>query len=469
MKNRILALGILALLLFGLGTSCKKDTPEDPNVYITNWMYQNMEEVYFWNTTMPAQSTLSSIKDPDAFFNKLIYTPEDRWSWLTDDYTGLMEEFAGTPTSMGFSPMYGKFSDSENVFVLIAYVYPGSPADRAGIKRGSIIMKVDGVQLNTTNYQTLLQKDKYTVNLGILMGNSISVSPVTLSLTAEIIDANPIIYHTVLNVGGTLIGYMVYVEFINGSNDILLDKLGEIIDEFKNQGITDLVIDLRYNPGGEITAANYFASCLAPQSNVTNKSVFVRFNYNTIIQNEIISIEGSESEYLVNKFSNTGHHIDLDRLYFLTGQRTASASELLMTGLSPYMQVIKIGEQTYGKYTGAWVISDTNDPPKHNWAIVPIVSKYSNSVGFTDFKDGLTPDYAIEDDLFDAKPFGDESDPLLGKAIELITGQPALAKKSAGPNIPFQQLGSSELTRKSNLLIPRPEFIIEKAAIGMED
>ena len=87
------------------------------------------------------------------------------------------------------------------------------------------------------------------------------------------------------------------------------------------------------------------------------------------------------------------------------------------------MNSIIVGEPTYGKYTGAFVISDNNDTVNANWAIVPIVLKYSNAAGYTDFVDGLTPDYVVKDDLINAVPFGDTSDPQLAKALELITGQ----------------------------------------------
>ena len=120
--------------------------------------------------------------------------------------------------------------------------------------------------------------------------------------------------------------------------------------------------------------------------------------------------------------------MDFSRVYFLTTSFSASASELLIVGLRPYMDVVVVGESTYGKYTGMWVIYDFDEPPAHNWAILPIVLKYANSLGYTDFKNGLEPDIAVEDNLFQAKPFGDTEDPILSAALEDITG---LSLKSA--------------------------------------
>jgi carboxyl-terminal processing protease len=458
-----LIIGFFSILIL----SCKKDVNEpDPQVKLNSeimqWMYDAMDEVYYWNSTLPPFISLKSETDPETFFNKLIYTPEDSWSWLTKDYAALQAEFAGTPTSMGISPVFGKFSDSDKVFIIIAYVYPGSPAYRSGIKRGDIILKIDGQDLDTTNYSELYNQDSYSVNLGYYYNGSLSASSTTIALTAEIINSNPVVFDTILQYNESKIGYLVYVEFISGENNSLLNDFGLIIDDFKSQGITDLVVDLRYNPGGEIKAANYIGSCIAPLTDVSGKKVFVKFNYNSFIQLYFENNEGPNSVNLVNRFADNGHNLNLSRVFFLTGQNSASASELLMIGLQPYMEVVKIGEQTYGKYTGAWVLTDTNDPPKHNWAIVPIVSKYANAVGFTDFKNGLAPDYLIDDDLLMAKAFGDVTDPMLTQAVELITGQSLNLKKSIKSKLNYNKLFTPSQSIYYNLFLDKPEFLIQE-------
>ncbi len=470
MKIKSLLIALIAGFFAVTSLSCIKQDPDpDPqpntpvdslailNAQIMGWMYGAMDEVYFWSSYLPELSTLQNETDPETFFNKLIYTPEDRWSWLTKDYTALMEEFAGTPTSMGISPIFKRFRESDNVFIFIAFVYPGSPADKAGIKRGDIIMKIDGIELDISNYSMLYNQSSYSVNLGDYSNGTISTRSESVSITAEIINSNPIVFDTILIFNNHKIAYLTYVEFISGTNDNLLEEFGSQIDEFKNQGVTDLVIDLRYNPGGEITAANYLASCLAPASDVSTKQIFVKFVYNTLVQNYFKENEGSNSPNLVNRYATNGHSINLSRVFFLTSDRSASASELLIIGLKPYMEVIQIGDSTYGKFTGAWVLPDFNDPPKHNWAIVPIVSKYSNAEGFTDFADGLAPDYYFVDDIFEAKPFGDIADPMLGKAVELITGESFGIKKSIEPYIRFQTLPNPSESIKNNLFLPKPE------------
>jgi C-terminal processing protease CtpA/Prc len=457
-------IGLSALYISG----CKKEETEAEhqaklNSQIMQWMYDVMDEVYLWNSKIPPLSSVNDETDPEAFFYSLIYTAEDRWSWLTDDYIALEQEFAGTPTSMGIHPVPGRFSESDIVFIIVAYVYPDSPADRAGVKRGDIIVEINETELTTSNYYSLFNLPAYTITLGKFSEGAISTTTRKISLTAETIDSNPVVFDTILQYNSHKIGYLVYVEFISGSNNMLLQDFGLIMDNFKNLGVTDLVIDLRYNPGGEISAVNYLASCIAPSSAVSGKKIFVKFTYNPEIQGYFEKYYNTYSDRIENRFADNGHNLDFNSIYFLTGERSASASELIIMGLEPYMNVIQIGDTTYGKYTGAWVLTDTNVPPKHNWAIVPIVSKYENSVGFTDFTNGLEPDYPIEDNLFDAKPFGDISDPMLGKAVELITGLQLGLKKSLKSNVNYNRLIMPSESLKSNLYLEKPEFVLQGA------
>jgi len=462
LKYAFLSIVLVSFLL--TSTSCKKELTDAEiearlNTKIMQWMYDTMDEVYFWNSKLPSFNSVKGETDPEVFFDKLIYTPEDKWSWLTKDYAALQEEFAGTPTSMGISPFPGLFSGSDKVFIVVAYVYPDSPAAKSGLKRGDIIMRIDNKELTKENYYSLFSQSKYSVTLGHYYNGSISLTSKTIALVAEVIDSNPIVFDTVLNINNSKIAYLTYVEFISGTNEVLLNEFGLLMDEFKNEGATDLVIDLRYNPGGEISAANYLASCIAPEAVVANKKIFVEFIYNPQIQLYFETEFGSESDYLINRFIPAGHNANFNKVYFLVSDRSASASELLMIGLKPYMDVYQIGDTTYGKYTGAWVLPDQNTPPEHNWAIVPIVSKYSNSAGLTDFKEGLAPDFYIKDRLLEAKAFGDISDPMLAKAIELITGVVVEKKKNTEIEMSFKTIVAPDFYLKSNLILETPDFL----------
>jgi len=415
---------LAALVLLSLLASCRKedDTPQDENIQVSQWLYDWMKDVYFWNDKLPAAIDVGEKTDPEAFFYELIYDEEDKWSYITDDWKSMEEELSGTPVSKGYSPAFGFFSGTSRVFIVVEYVYPASPAHNAGLKRGDIILTINGETMDTNNYYDLYSQSSYTAGLGVYTNSTITLSGKTITMTAASFQADPLIFDSVYTIADRKIGYMVYTEFISGENDQYLASLDRIFDRYKSSGISDVIIDLRYNPGGEIDPSGYLASALAPYSVVSSSSIFVTFLYNKDLQSYFEKKEGLESENLIYKFPANSHNIDFNRVYFLTSYFSASASELLIVGLRPYMDVVVVGASTYGKYTGMWIIYDFDEPPAHNWAILPIVMKYANSLGYTDFKNGLEPDIAVEDNLFQAKPFGDTEDPILSAALEDITG-----------------------------------------------
>jgi C-terminal processing protease CtpA/Prc len=190
-------------------------------------------------------------------------------------------------------------------------------------------------------------------------------------------------------------------------------------------------MDIRYNPGGRVSVARHIASVVSPSDVPTDDNIFVRYQWNEDYQNYFTEKYGENSENLVLFFdSEPALNLDLTDIYFLTSRHSASASELIIIGLEQYMNVIQIGENTYGKFYGSITVPDTEEPVRHNWAIQPLVFKFANAVGFTDFNAGLIPDVEIDDDFRNMKPFGDITDPILAEALEQITGVSPIAKKT---------------------------------------
>jgi carboxyl-terminal processing protease len=449
---------LTAMALLSLLASCSKDDiPQDAEtqkmVEVSEWLYGWMKDVYFWNETFPAAINLKEKTDPKAFFYELLYDEEDKWSFITDDWKALEAELSGTPVSMGYSPAFYRFKGTNRVFIITEYVYPASPAHASGLKRGDIILTIDGEYMDTINYYDLYSQSSYTAGLGVYDDNTIILSGKTITMTAASFSADPLIFDTVFSIADRKIGYLVYTEFIRGKNNQYLASLDQVFDQYKSDGISDIIIDLRYNPGGEIDASGYLASALAPYSVVSSSSTFVTFLYNEDLQSYFEKKEGPESENLVYKFPVNSHNMNLSHVHFLTTYYSASASELLIVGLRPYMDVSVVGEWTYGKYTGMWVIYDFDEPPAHNWAILPIVMKYANSVGYTDFKYGLEPDILAEDNLLEAKPFGDIEDPVLNAALEDITGT-SLKSAQTVEKSKYLRVDNNKDRLRRNLFIP---------------
>jgi len=424
-KRRYLFLLVLFAGLF-FNQSCNKVSEETK--IITNWIWDAMNEVYLWADEIPSYNP-NKESDPEAFFNKLLYV-DDVWSWITDDYEALINSFNGIELSTGIYPQFGRLQNSDDVIMIVAYVNEGSPADLAGIERGDIVYAIDGVNMNIDNYLDLYYRETAVYSFADYISGSIIPNGTDITLTVQVIDENPVLYDEIISFEGKKIGYLVYAQFTAGEADVWMNELNSVLLDFKAENVDDVVIDLRYNPGGSVDVAQAIASALAPQTVIDNREILMTLNWNDLMGDYLRQEFGSESEYLMVRFEDSNYNLGLSKVYFMTSNRSASACELLISGLEPWTDVIQIGEYTYGKYTGSITIDDFEDPPRHNWAMQPIVFKYANSQGYTDFKNGLTPDYEIDDNLLEALPFGDLSDPLLAKAIELITGV-SPAKKAA--------------------------------------
>ena len=458
MKNFKLFFWVMASMLLLTACPNKNDEPDDTKntitdtaTYIVNeWIDDILREVYYWEDEIPSSLTPDDKTDPMDFFEEYRNT-EDKWSWLTDDYDGLTSELSGTPVSMGISPYFVRIG-SENVGIVVEYVYPDSPADKGGIKRGDVITKIDGEALTIDDYYDKYSQTSYTVSLAYLKDNTIYQTDKTVSLTAEVIEADPLIHSEILHQSGKKIGYAVYTGFISGSSDEYLESLTTTLKAFVDSNIDDLVLDFRYNPGGEVYMAQQLSSLLAPADVAASEKLLVKYDYNDLYENYF---KKNAPEELYVNFVNTTNNLNLDKVYFLTAAYTASASELTIIGLRPYMDVVQIGEYTYGKYTGMWVIPDTESPRRHNYAMLPIVFKYENSVGYGNFANGLTPDYEVDDDgLFAGIPFGDVSDPILGKAVELITGTAiASARKAPIQHQYFESILPKEKEMMMNAIV----------------
>lgn len=461
MKNtRKYLIRVTSFLLFIIVlVNCKKepDVPVPPIIPVTireatdvnKFVYNGLKDYYLWVDQVPTLTAtkysnkdtlnnyLNGYKDPNKLFTDLLYKYKtvDKWSFLVDDSKVIDDWIQGISETMGFDFMLARFGSTSNVFGFIRYVYKGSPAEKAGLKRGDLFMKVDDQQLTVTNYQTLLfTKVSYTLSLASVSPNDvISLNGKSVAMTAIQMQENPIQLDTIFNVGNFKVGYLVY----NGFNADFDIQLNEVFKRFKVEGINRLVLDLRYNGGGSVQTAKYLASMI--YGTATSK-VFLKSQYNSGLQAEIVKTEGAASliENFTDKILKTStaaetpiNTVNMTKLYVITSDNTASASELLINGLKPYLQVYNVGINTAGKYVGSFTIKDWdangNVNPNHKWAMQPIVVKIANSLGESDYVDGLVPDFSIEEDFVNLIPFGDPNETLLKVVLNNITGLPQSA------------------------------------------
>ena len=441
---------VVALIVLVAIPACEKETNNGSDLpketlILNNWIWEGMNEVYLWEAYIPDINWREE-PDPMAFFHKLLFE-EDRNSWIVDDYEKLAAMFDGVETATGMSADPQLYTENQIVY-FVEYVTPGSPAANSGIMRGDIIYTIDGQLLTKDNYRDLYYQTTANFGFADWDGDAMVPNGTEISLTAIQLNQNPVIHDEVIDYQGQKIGYLVYTQFTTGQQGEWLAELEGVFEEYKSVGVSDVVVDLRYNPGGSLDLSAYMAASLAPVAAMEDTAVFVNLVWNDLYNNYWAgadldndgAADGLESYQLRIRLPQSNLNLNLSTVYFLTTKGTASASESLMSGLYPYMNVVQIGTTTYGKCYASITVDDWEEPKRHNWAMQPIVIKYANAAGFTDFVDGIAPDYQVEDNLLYAKPFGSLEDPLLAKALEEITGVSPLVKKSIGPDTRFQSM-----------------------------
>jgi C-terminal processing protease CtpA/Prc len=406
---------------------------------INTFIKEVMTDVYLWYDKMPSIDEKYET-DSKAYFDKLLYS-EDKWSFITDDIKSFENSTQGIEKTFGYSLAFGAFSNAPGTyFAIVEYVYPNTPASKAGFNRGDLIVKINGGNITADNYRSLLSGTDITVTKGVLSGSGISQG-ISLSMVAEELNLDPVLMYKIIEREGHKIGYMLYLQFISSYNGTSVSKA---LQHFRDNQVTDLVLDLRYNPGGETTAAQYICSSIAPQSVVENKSMLVSYQWNNKYQAYWIS-KKRDDQLGVYFDPTVPVKLGLSKIHILTGNNTASASELTITGLEPYLDVVLVGDTTYGKYTGSFTIkpSEWYDKPSdytdfENWGMQPIIIRFANSQGVTNFTNGFAPDFVVGDALLPAYPLGDLSEPLLKKAVENITGKTISAMKKAQVSFQYE-------------------------------
>jgi len=436
-------LPFLLSLLIGVA-GCKKDPEPEPDpglpqetLILNNWIWDGLKTFYLWEEFLPNMDP-NYEEDSRVYFYKLLYK-DDNDSWITDDYQALLDMFEGVELATGMSAAPGLISDTE-VISIVEYVTPGTQAADSGIVRGDIIITIDGKSLNKDNYFDLYYQTTSTFGFGTWNGVDVVPNGKEITLSATELNLNPFVHHEIIDYQGYKIGYCVYTSFVPGPENEWMDEINVVLGEFKTAGVSDVVIDLRYNGGGYGYVAEQMASVLGPETAVTNHSIFSTQIWNNGYTEYWKGADldsdgkpdGEESARLQSRFPDTEINLNLSKLYFLTTGSTASASELLMVGLYPYMDVVQIGTATHGKCYGSVTVDDLESPRRHNWAMQPIVLKYANSEGYTDFVSGISPDFEVVEYLLEFEPFGSTADPMLAKALEEISGiAPAMKKSSA--------------------------------------
>lgn len=434
---------IFAILLFiGISSffACQDDLDDievPKELKINDFIWKGLNLYYYWQADVTDLSDsrfanqgelnayLNGFSSPEDLFYSLLnnYPNTDRFSVIFSDYTVLEGVLSGNTANNGVDyQLLRKAEGSDEVFGWVRYIIPNSDASSKDIRRGDIFYAVNGTPLNVNNYRELLAGQNYTLNLADYDSGNITPNSRSVALTKTELAENPILINKVLTYDTHKIGYLMYNGFY-GEYD---NNLNTVFGQFRAEGVTDLVLDLRYNSGGAVKSATYLASMITGQF---NGQVFAKQQWNAKIEDYF---NDNDPEQLINRFSNSigGNAINslnLSKVYILTSKSTASSSELVINGLKPYIEVVQIGDVTVGKNVGSVTLYDSPSFGKqgrsnrHKYAMQPICFKIVNSAGFGEYQNGISPPTPQPENLGDLGVLGEPTEPLLSMAISQIT------------------------------------------------
>ncbi|MFC5625886.1 S41 family peptidase [Algoriphagus winogradskyi] len=435
MKSSLFSRSLLLIILSGLLWSCKDDD-KDPVVdseltleeEINNWIFDVMDEVYYWRLNM--KTPIAETSDPTAYFNSLLYTPTDRFSVIYPDYQELINSLQGISLDPGYEAKWYGLPDSDDVYGEVIYTKKNSPTSSKDLKRGDVIIAINGIGLTRSNFSELRGQAEQTHTITTLRFNeetSAYEEMPDISLTPIQFSEDPNFLDSVYTINNQKIGYVVYNFFAPGTSadSIKYDKeMDAVFAKMKAANINNLVLDLRYNGGGYVSSAVNLASLIGP--GVTSSDIFSKTKYNQYIMTNIPSLSNVQRTFL-EKSQNIGNTLSGNRIYVLTSSGTASASELIINGLKPYMEVFLIGGVTYGKNVGSIAIEDEENP-ENSYGLLPIVTQSFNSLDQSDYTSGFTPNIAINENTERLRELGDINEIMFRTAIEQITGVPSSAR-----------------------------------------
>lgn len=383
---------LFALLLAAclMGVSCGNDN-DDNVAYVNSQIYDMMQEVYLWNNHLPSNVNPDAYETPAAYMEALRYEQYDKWSTVLteEDFNAYFEE--GTMVGYGFTVIADQ---SGNIW--IAFVYRNTNASSNGVKRSWMISKIDGQSVNKNNFGSLIGEPAIGASADFVFINELGTE-VTKRLTVAEINLTPVLYSEVIDRENARIGYLVFQDFIETANT----EIDEVFNAFSDSGITELIIDLRYNGGGSVSVAEHIAGWILGK-NFANQP-FLYYEHNPILSAMM------DTMYTVP--ANAGG-FDLSRVFFIGTTNTASASELIITGVDPFIPSILAGSPTHGKPVGMYAI------PIKNYITLPVCFKYSNSAHEGDFYSGIPPTLPAADDF--SRNFGDPEEASLKVILDYI-------------------------------------------------
>lgn len=385
--------------------------PEGSTESINLWVQDSLKRYYYWADQMPAKPDYHlPVKD---FFKSLL-APQDRFSFMVNT-----EDPSSYPRSIrnmyGFDYTVIQQGNGE-VITVIKLVLKNSPAFNAGLERGMIITKINGKTVTAGNAEAMTSSMKDLTVLDLTVGswnNGKIVDEKEIKVYYGLSFEQPLL-SKVFEKNGRKVGYLYIYDFPDGMTQTLSQKFAE----FKAAGVQELILDLRYNYGGSVSAAA--ALCSLIPSGISSGSPFIIFkgNKNGGEVKRTFSQQIAYDPKALDFTTLRTNALGLNKVYILTSNSTASAAEIVINNLKPYLQVIQVGEVTLGKDMAGFIIEDKRKPQKIRWQMHPVIYKVFNANGTGEYSNGILPQVSVNEYVVQPLlPLGDPNETLISSVL----------------------------------------------------
>lgn len=426
-----------AVVFIGLSVvSCRKNHDVVSSEVKNDTAANYARDIYLWHNNIPLTFNAHSFSDPNGVMQGIrafstepgFNMPVDRWSFamLKRDWEALSSGVGG---DFGMNIFF-----LTNTDLRVSYVEPESPAGKAGIRRSWHIKQINGnPNVNSTNADGIIQA-VYNSTIGSFLFERPNATDTTITLKASSYKEHPLLFDSVYTTGAGKTGYFVFNSFLGDTVEIR-NEFTRIFNKFSSEHVQDLVVDLRYNGGGYVSVQNLLANYLAPAAADNNVMLTEEFN------DRYTSFNATQN------FTKKGT-LDLNRLFFIVSQNTASASELLINSLKPYMDVHLIGpSSTHGKPVGFYPI------PVFDWYIFPVSFRTVNKNGEGNYFNGLSLSHQEADGL--DKDWGDKNEGCLNAVLFFISNGSYAPRMVVSPQ---QRMALTEEVLGLNERLGKPKF-----------
>jgi carboxyl-terminal processing protease len=359
------------------------------------WVRDQLNTFYYWNRFLPANVNPSTFNSPEEYLDRVRYRPIDNsYSYITT--AAANDAFFSDSQFIG----YGFRHETTNTDIRVLQVYDDSPAAEAGLSRGDRITHVNGQSIEQLVAAGTVGSAFGASDVGVVSTidfQKLSGERRQARMTKRLVTIPTVSHTRVVEVDGRRIGYLVFANFVQPSTAALNDAFAAM----KAANVTELVLDLRYNGGGLVDVAVHLASLIGG----SRTSGQVMLNY---VHNDVIGPQFNKT----TRFTSPEQALNLQRLFVVTTGASASASELIINSLRPYMPVILIGDTTYGKPVGQYGLRFCEK------ILAPVAFSIKNANDEGDFFDGIAPTCTAGDDYL--HELGDTSEASYAEALTYL-------------------------------------------------